>query len=73
MNAGSPKIVVRFPEEVMDEIAAVVAKLNLHPTRAPYTLSSWVRKCVMYELAHLNRGEATKRVEIVDVKLEVIE
>jgi len=73
MNAGSPKIVVRFPEDVIEEIQELVDRLNEHPNREPYTVSSWIRKCVMYELAHLKRGKPTKKIDVVNVKLEVIE
>jgi hypothetical protein len=73
MSKGSPRIVIRLPEETVERINEIVIRLNRSTTRATYTVSSWIRKCVLAEVAHLDRGEGQKRIEVVEFKLEEIE
>lgn len=73
MSEGSPRIVIRLPEETLDRIRDIIARLNRSTTRKPYTVSSWIRKAIMAEVAHLDRSEGTKKIDVVTVRLEEIE
>ena len=53
---GSKIINVRIPDETLAEIEAIVGRSVLHAKGEPYTVSSWIKKCIAEKLNHLSRG-----------------
>ena len=76
MSLGSPKIVVRVPQELLDIIEDCVAGHNLHTRGKEIGVSEWIRAAICEKVAKTRRGqkrvEPTKRV-IVNDRLEMNE
>lgn len=61
MSKGSQVIPVRIPKELLTEIEQAIQSANLTTGLEPYTVSSWIRKCVAEKLAHLKRSRRRPR------------
>ena len=56
MAKGSPLVALRFEPELLEKIKSHVDRVNATRAAEPYTLSSWIRHCVLSELSHQQRA-----------------
>lgn len=61
MSKGAQVIPVRIPKELLTEIEKAIQSANATNAREPYTVSSWIRKCVAEKLNHLRRSRHRSR------------
>jgi hypothetical protein len=58
---GSKIVPVRIPDETLARIEVIVARSVLHSGKEPYTVSSWIKKCIAEELRHLEAGSSAAK------------
>lgn len=63
MSQGSTVVPVRFPDELLAKLGEAIWRINLNRREEPYTPSSFIRRCVTVELAHLERARKKGSVE----------
>jgi hypothetical protein len=56
MSKGSPKIILRIPEELIDQIKDCVESANATRKDEPYDVSSWIRAAIAEKIAHTMRS-----------------
>jgi len=60
MTDGSKRVILRLPDDVIEEIYECVSE-SLHARKgAPLTLSSWIRLAIVEKLAHRQRSRGRK-------------
>ena len=73
MNAGSPRIVLRLPAELIDTIDDCIASRNQQSRGQPMNRSEWIRAAINEKIAKTmrSRGEsATTERTVINVRLE---
>jgi len=56
MGKGSPQLILRIPEEMLEEIKEVVDASLYRRKGEPLTVSSWIRIAIAEKLAHRKRS-----------------
>jgi len=56
MSKGNQVIPVRFPKELLTQVENAVQSANATRAAEPYTVSSWIRKCIEEKISHLQRS-----------------
>ena len=54
----------RVPEELETRLNAAIASANNYTLEEPYTLGSYIRKCIEEKLSHLERSTSKKRAKV---------
>lgn len=60
MSVGSPKIVVRVPQWLLDEIGVDIALYNKNPSLEQRTMSSFILAAIRDKLSHGKRSRSKK-------------
>lgn len=61
MSKGSPVIRARVERDLYAQIQEAIRRANATTAEEPYSESSWVRKCILDRLAHLERAGRQRR------------
>ena len=56
MSKGSPRIILRIPQEVVDQIEYCITTANCSRRGEPYDVSSWIRAAIVEKIAHVKRS-----------------
>jgi metal-responsive CopG/Arc/MetJ family transcriptional regulator len=56
LSKGSPKVYVRFPADLLKRVDATCERLVHSSRAAPPDRSEFIRRCVVRELAHMERS-----------------
>lgn len=60
MSEGNSIIKFRVEPHIEERINRAIESANRSTREEPYTISSWMRKCVMDRLNHLERGRGQR-------------
>ncbi len=59
---GSKIVPVRIDDVTLSQIETIVARSVTHAKEEPYTVSSWIKKCIQEKLDHLERARKPRRL-----------
>lgn len=66
MSLGSPQVILRVPQHLLDRIDEEVWRQNASRAGEPYDRSSWIRQAITERLAKLERGrKPTGRIPLI--------
>lgn len=61
MSKGSKIVPIRIPEDLLEQILVRIASANVQRSEEPYTMSSWIIKCIRDRLDHNTRSRRKRR------------
>jgi hypothetical protein len=61
MTKGNPKLIVRVPGQLIDEMRLAIAQRNRRTRDEPWVMSDFVRVAIRDKLAHIKRSRCKRR------------
>jgi|SRR5271168_1558725 len=56
MSLGSPRVTLRIPENLLEQIKETIDRNNLRARGEPWDTTSWIIDAIRDKLAHQDRG-----------------
>lgn len=69
-SRGSPRVTIRLEPLLLHEIKLAMESANHSRREAPYTISDWIKACVIDRLKHLERAKKCRRKEAAETGSE---
>lgn len=61
MTEGNPKLLVRVPPELLQEICEIIARRNQRTREEPWDVSKFIRCAIRDKLHHMQRSRRSHR------------